>query len=86
MPKCHPVLARIGSLAVSGTPVQEIMNEAEHLTAQALRMKLCKILIPRESNEPLYLAAGAGWHEGLIGTLTVEGGAHSQASAAIRER
>ena len=80
------VLASIGSLAVSGTPVQEIMNEAVRLTAEALNVDLCKILIPRESDEHLYLVAGVGWREGLIGTLTVEGGTHSQAGFAIRER
>ncbi len=80
------VLARIGSLAVSGTPVQEIMNEAVRLTVEALNVELCKILIPRESDEHLYLVAGVGWREGLIGTLTVEGGTHSQAGFAIRER
>lgn len=80
------VLASIGSLAVSGTPVQEIMNEAVRLTAEALNVELCKILIPRESDEHLYLVAGVGWREGLIGTLTVEGGTHSQAGFAIRER
>jgi PAS domain S-box-containing protein len=80
------VLARIGSLAVSGTPVQEIMNEAVRLTTEALNVELCKILIPRESDEHLYLVAGIGWREGLIGTLTVEGGTHSQAGFAIRER
>lgn len=80
------VLAQIGSLAVSGTPVQEIMNQAARLTAEALHVELCKLLIPRESDEHLYLIAGVGWREGLIGTLTVEGGTHSQAGFAIRER
>ena len=80
------VLARIGSLAVSGTPVQEVMNGAVRLTTETLNVELCKILIPRESDEHLYLVAGIGWREGLIGTLTVEGGTHSQAGFAIRER
>ncbi|MDX1412426.1 MAG: PAS domain S-box protein, partial [Nitrospirales bacterium] len=80
------VLARIGELAVSGVPVQEMMNEAVRLTAQALRVELCKILIPRESDEFLYLVAGFGWRPGLIGSLTVEGGTLSQAGYAIRER
>ncbi len=80
------VLARIGSLAVSGVPVQEIMHEAVRLTAEALNVELVKILIPRESDEHLYLIAGVGWREGLIGSLTVEGGTHSQAGFAIRER
>lgn len=80
------VLARIGSLAVSGTPVQGIMHEAVRLTAEALNVELVKILIPRESDEDLYLMAGVGWRESLIGSLTVEGGTHSQAGFAIRER
>ncbi len=80
------VLAKIGALAVSGVAVQEIMNEAVRLTAEALGVELCKILIPRESDEHLYLVAGVGWREGLIGSLTVEGGTHSQAGYAIRER
>ncbi len=80
------VLARIGTLAVSDTPVQAIMNEAARLTAEALNVELCKILTPRESDEHLYLVAGIGWREGLIGTLTVEGGTHSQAGFAIRKR
>ncbi|MGD9851795.1 MAG: PAS domain S-box protein [Nitrospirales bacterium] len=80
------VLSRIGELAVSGVPVQDMMNEAVQLTAEALRVELCKILIPRESDEFLYLVAGFGWRPGLIGSLTVEGGTHSQAGYAIRER
>ncbi len=80
------VLARLGALAVSGAPVQVIMNEAVQLTAEALHVELCKILIPRESDEHLYLVAGVGWRDGLIGSLTVEGGTHSQAGYAIRER
>lgn len=80
------VLARIASLAVSGAGVQEVMNEAVRLTAEALSVELCKILIPRESDQDLYLMAGVGWREGLIGRLTVEGGTHSQAGYAIRER
>ncbi|MEO8327228.1 MAG: GAF domain-containing protein [Nitrospirota bacterium] len=47
---------------------------------------MCKILIPRDSHEFLYLVAGFGWRPGLIGSLTVEGGRHSQAGYAIRER
>lgn len=80
------VFARIGELAVSEVPVQSIMNEAVQLTAEALRVELCKILIPRDSHEFLYLVAGFGWRPGLIGSLTVEGGTHSQAGFAIRER
>lgn len=39
------------------------MNEAVHLTTETLNVELCKILIPRESDEHLYLVAGIGWRE-----------------------
>ena len=80
------VLARIGTLAVSGVSAQALMNEAVKETAAALDVELCKILIPRESDGHLYIMAGVGLREDLVGKLTIEGGTHSQAGYAIRER
>jgi PAS domain S-box-containing protein len=80
------VLARIGTLAVSDAPAQELMNEAVRHTAVALDVEMCKILIPRESGDHLYVMAGFGLRMDLIGKLTIEGGTHSQAGYAIRER
>ena len=80
------VLAQIGALAVSDAPAQELMNAAVRLTAVALDVDLCKILIPREPGDHLYVMAGVGLRVDLIGKLTIEGGTHSQAGYAIRER
>lgn len=80
------VLARIGTLAVSDAPAQELMNEAVKHTAEALELELCKILVPRESDDHLAVAAGIGLEPELISKLTIEGGIHSQAGYAIRER
>lgn len=80
------VLARIGTLAVSDEPAQALMNEAVRLTAEALGADLCKILIARESDDHLAVVAGVGIEEEFIGKLTIEGGTHSQAGFAIRER
>ncbi|MFO0706628.1 MAG: PAS domain S-box protein [Nitrospira sp.] len=80
------VLARIGTLAVSDAPAQELMNEAVRHTAQALGVELCKILIARDDDDHLAVVAGIGLEEELIGKLTIEGGTHSQAGFAIRER
>jgi PAS domain S-box-containing protein len=80
------VLARIGTLAVSGAFAQTLMNEAVRQTAAALDVELCKILVPRESDDHLYIMAGIGLREDLVGKLTIEGGTHSQAGYAIRER
>lgn len=80
------VLARIGTLAVSDASAQALMNEAVRHTAAALDVELCKILIARESDDHLAVVAGIGIEEELIGKLTIEGGTHSQAGFAIRER
>jgi PAS domain S-box-containing protein len=80
------VLARIGTLAVSDAPAQELMGEAVKHTADALDVELCKILVQRESDDHLAVVAGIGLEPELIGKLTVEGGTHSQAGYAIRER
>lgn len=80
------VLARIGTLAVSDAPAQELMSEAVKHTAEALELELCKILAPRESDDHLAVVAGIGLEPELIGKLTIEGGTHSQAGYAIRER
>ncbi len=80
------VLARIGTLAVSDASAQDLMNEAVRHTAHALDVELCKILIARESDDHLAVVAGIGLEEELIGKLTIEGGTHSQAGFAIRER
>ena len=84
--KFQSVLARIGTLAVSDAPAQELMNEAVHHTARALEAELCKILIARDDDDHLVVVAGIGIEEELIGKLTIEGGTHSQAGFAIRER
>lgn len=80
------VLARIGTLAVSDAPAQALMSEAVRRTAEALEVELCKILIARELDDHLAVMAGIGIEEELIGKLTIEGGTHSQAGFAIRER
>jgi PAS domain S-box-containing protein len=80
------VLARIGTLAVSDAPAHELVNEAVRHTARALEVELCKILIEREPDDHLVVVAGIGIEEELIGKLTIEGGTHSQAGFAIRER
>lgn len=80
------VLARIGTLAVSDAPVPELMREAVKHTAEALELEMCKILVPRESDDHLAVVAGIGIEPELIGRLTIEGGTHSQAGYAIRER
>lgn len=78
------VYAPIGELAPRKVPVQIVMNEAIQLKAEALKVELCKILIPRDSHEFLYLAADFGWRYGLMAGYPIEGGTNSQAGYVIR--
>ena len=80
------VLGKIAHLAVTGAPIQEVADLAARETARALDVEFCKILIPGDSDPLLHLLAGVGWREGLVGTHVQEGGSHSQAGFAIRQR
>ncbi|MDA8028652.1 MAG: PAS domain-containing protein [Nitrospiraceae bacterium] len=80
------VLGKIAHLAVTGARMAEVAELAARETARALNVEFCKILIPGDSDPLLHLLAGVGWKEGLVGTYVQEGGFHSQAGFAIRER
>lgn len=80
------VLGKIAHLAVNGASMKEVANFASRETARALHVDFCKILIPGDSDPLLHLLAGVGWRKGLVGTYVQEGGVHSQAGFAIRER
>ncbi|MCL4460644.1 MAG: PAS domain S-box protein [Nitrospirae bacterium] len=80
------VLGKIAQLGVSGAPIQEVADLSARETARALDVEFCKILIPGDSDPLLHLLAGVGWREGLVGTHVQEGGSHSQAGFAIRQR
>ena len=54
------VYVPIVELALRKVPAQSVMNEAIQLKAEALKVELCKILIPRDSHEFLYRAADFG--------------------------
>jgi PAS domain S-box-containing protein len=51
-----------------------------------LNVEFCKILIPGDSDPLLHLLAGVGWDAEFVGSYVQEGGVHSQAGFAIRER
>ncbi|MHB8543437.1 MAG: ATP-binding protein [Leptospirales bacterium] len=80
------VLGKIAHLAVNGASMKDVADFASRETARALDVEFCKILIPGDSDPLLHLLAGVGWREGLVGTYVQEGGVHSQAGFAIRER
>lgn len=72
-------VVHIGHLALLGTPVPALLQEACNHVAELLQVEFCKVLELQPDGQSLLLRAGVGWNEGLVGQAKVEAGAHSQA-------
>ncbi len=70
-------VAQLGQQALSGTNLTLLFNEAVMLVAQVLETKLCGFwkLLPNDST--LFLQAGTGWQNGLVGSALAGIQAHS---------
>jgi PAS domain S-box-containing protein len=72
-------VARLGQRALVETDLQALMDEAVGVVATVLDVEYCKLLELLPSGENLFLRAGVGWDEGLVGRETVGAGPDSQA-------
>ncbi len=65
------ILAELGVIALRGVPLDELLQEAARLSAEALEAEYCKVLqyIPAENR--LVMRAGVGWAPGLVGVASV---------------
>ncbi|MDV2496216.1 MAG: ATP-binding protein [bacterium] len=79
------VVAELGSLALEGGELQGLMDEAVRLAAEALDVKLFKILELEESGESFRLVSGVGWREGLVGKASVGAELESPDGYTLRE-
>lgn len=73
------VIARLGLDALSGLPLDELMDRAVQQVAATLDVEYVKILKWLPQEDALLLVAGVGWQAGLVGVATVGAGADSQA-------
>ena len=64
-------VARFGSLALHEGDLQNVLNEAVRVAAEVLQVPLTKILQFADSADHLFLRAGIGWDDGLVGHGTV---------------
>jgi two-component sensor histidine kinase len=78
------LLAELGVLALQGTGFLDLLNHAARLTADGLRAEYCKVLeyIPNEHR--LFVRAGVGWDEGVVGKARVGADLASPAGFALR--
>jgi PAS domain S-box-containing protein len=84
--KQQEAVAELGQRALSGMPLQELMNEAAVVVAAVLNNEFCKILETLPGGEQMLLRAGVGWRVGLIGKELVEAGPNSQAGYTLLSR
>ncbi|AKH99990.1 PAS domain S-box [Hoeflea sp. IMCC20628] len=64
-------LSQIGALALTEGSFQAFMDRTIALVAEVLEVPLAKILPFADQADHLWLAAGVGWNEGLVGKATV---------------
>lgn len=72
-------VVELGQLALTGTDLPQLMDEAVALVGRTLRVEFVEILELLADGAALVLRAGAGWREGSVGRATVGTGSDSQA-------
>lgn len=78
-------VAEIGWKALSGSPLQELLEMAVARVAEVCGVEYVKLLELQPGNR-LLLRAGVGWTEGLVGKTTVPAGLGSQSGFALTTR
>ncbi len=64
-------VAALGQIALKGLGLQTLMEEAARFMAEGLDVELTQIFELRPEQNELFLRAGIGWSEGLVGSLVL---------------
>ncbi|HEX5279102.1 MAG TPA: histidine kinase dimerization/phosphoacceptor domain -containing protein [Micropepsaceae bacterium] len=77
-------LAKLGVLALKGTPFASLAEQAVQLVAEGLDAEFCKILQYLPDEHAFVLRAGVGWNKNLIGVAKLGADLQSPAGYALR--
>jgi signal transduction histidine kinase len=77
------LLAEMGRRALSGTDIDELLQEATRLVALGLETRFCKILQYLPEQGRLLVRAGVGWGDNVIGVATLGADLGSPAGYAL---
>lgn len=77
------LLAELGRRALADTDFDTLMNEAVRLTALGMNVRYCKILEYLPAQNRLLVRAGVGWHDGVVGYVTIDAELRSPAGYAL---
>lgn len=78
------LLAKLGVLALKGTPFASLAEQAVQLVAEGLGAEFCKILEYLPTEHAFVLRAGVGWNKSLIGVARLGADSQSPAGYALR--
>ncbi len=73
------VVAELGQRALTDPALDPLMEEAVRNVAAVLEVEFCKVLELLPGREGMFLRAGIGWKEGLVGNAVIGIGLDSQA-------
>lgn len=78
------ILADFGVLALKGTPLLELLDQATRAVAEGLEAEFAKVLkyLPEENR--FLVCAGIGWEPGVVGTATLGADTASPAGYALK--
>lgn len=77
------LVAGFGLFALRGGPIARLLDEACRIVTEGLQTGLAKVLRYRPATNDLLVAAGVGWHPGVVGHRTLPGGLDSPAGFTI---
>jgi two-component sensor histidine kinase len=78
------ILAKLGVLALQGTPFPELIERTVTLTAEGLQAEFCKTLEYLPQQNRLLVRAGVGWGPEVVGKVTIGADLESPAGFALR--
>lgn len=71
-------VARLGARALSAKSLSKLLQFATRALAETLEVELAKVLKLTSDRSGLFLQAGVGWDDGLVGEATISAGLESQ--------
>ncbi len=78
------VLARFGQLALQSEDLDDILNEACHLSREALGTDLAKVIELQEDGTTLRVRAGVGWKPGVVGSTVIKAADNTSEGYALK--
>jgi PAS domain S-box-containing protein len=76
-------VAELGQFALSGAPLDRLLEQTVTRLAHTLQVEFSKVLELSPDGQTLRLRAGMGWQPGIVGHATVSAGPDTQAGYAL---